>query len=167
MKKNIILSVWAFILVIFDAVLCRYIGIDGIYPNIVFSFVICAAVCDDNIVRVTVLSLVCGLIADCLGGNTIGIKLFSFGICAVLCNYVTEKFFVPNILVAFISVILTSLLSRFVIFALGFTIFGNASIEQIFVPLVLKYVAYNAVISIILYPILKKTVYAKKRYDRR
>ena len=167
MKKNIILSVWAFLLVILESVICRYIGIDGVYPSIVFTFVICAAVCDDDIARVTVLSLTCGLIADCLGGGAVGVNLFSFGICAVLCNYITEKFFVPNIFVMFVSVILTSLLSRLIIFALGFAIFGNVSMEQIFVPLILKYVIYNAGVSVIIYALLKKTVYLKKTYDRR
>lgn len=161
MKKNIILSVWAFVLIIFETVICRYIGIGGVYPEIVFVFVICAAVLDDNLIRVTVLSCLCGLIIDCLGGAPVGVNLFACGICAVISNFVTEKFFMSNIFVMLVCVVICTLLTRFIIFTMGFAVFGNASLAQIFIPLVLKYVLYDTAVSVIIYALLKKTVYIK------
>lgn len=167
MKKNICLAVWAFVMIIFEAVLNRYIGIGGIYPNLVFVFVICVAILDDDLTRVTVVSLVCGLILDCLCGGKIGINMFSFGIFAVVCSFLAEKFFVSNIFVMAASVVVSSLIIRFMVFVFGFVIFGDVSLNQIFVPLILKYVLYNFCVSIAMYPILKNTIYKKKAYDRR
>ena len=167
MKKNIILSIFAFVLIIFETVLCRYIGIGGAYPQTVFTFIICMAVLDDSLTRVTILSSVCGLLLDCLGGGLVGVNLFSFGVCAILCNFITEKFFMSNIFVMLVCLIICSLVSRFLIFALGFAVFGNVSVQQIFLPLVLKCTLYNTVLSVILYAVLKRTVYVKRLYGRR
>lgn len=167
MRKNICLAVWAFAAMIFEAVLNRYIGIDGVYPNLVFVFVICVSILDDDLTSVTVLSLVCGLISDCLCSGQVGINMFSFGISAVLCNFLSEKLFVSNIFVMAASVIVSSTVIRFLIFVFGFAIFGNVSINRIFVPLILKYVLYNLCVSIAIYPILKNTIYKKKAYSGR
>lgn len=167
MKKNIILSVWAFFLIIFETVLCRYIGINGAYPEIVFAFVICVAVLDNDLTAVTVISCICGLIMDCLGGGSVGVRLFSFGISAVLCNFITEKFFMPNFFVMLVCIVLTSFISRFLIFVFGFVIFSNANMAQIFIPLILQYVLYNTAAASVLYVLLKKTAYRKNMYDRR
>lgn len=167
MKKNISLILWAFATVIFESVLNRYIGIGGVFPDLVFAFVICVAFLDNDMVRVTALAVSCGLVLDCIACGNVGVNMFGFGICAVLCNFFAEKFFVSNVFIAAVGMAVLSVISRLTVFVFSFAIFGRASLSQIFVPLILKCALYNLCISAIIYLILKNTVYKKKAYDRR
>ena len=167
MKKNIILFIWAFVLIIFEAAIGRYIKIGSAYPEIAFVFVMCVAVLDDDLVFVTVISVMCGLMTDCLGGGVVGVNLFFFGIFAVLCSLMTHRFFMPNVFVMTVCTVISAFVSRMLIFTFGFVIFGNLRLGDVFIPLIVSYVIYDAAVGIIMYLIMSRTIYAKRSYDRR
>lgn len=157
--KNFKLIVWALLLILFQTVACKYIGIGGIYPNVVFAFIITVCVLEESFVTVAVLPAVCGLIMDCLINSNVGMYTVIFSYSAMLCWIAGERFFKQSLLFAVPLMFVLNTVSSILYMLLHFKIYMDMGFGKIILFVILPSAVYTSAVLLILYPLVKYTVY--------
>ncbi|MCX7714707.1 MAG: rod shape-determining protein MreD [Clostridia bacterium] len=164
MNRNLKLGIWIVLIVIFQTTLCRYISVKGIFPDIVFVFVVCFAIMEEKFSYSTVIPIICGLLIDFLGRRTLGVNVIIYSYSSLFCFGLGEHFFKEKLSFALPMVFLLSFLCEFVFFVLRFYIAHEASIFEAVKVIIFPFAVYNTLITFIIYPLIKLTLY---RYDEK
>lgn len=161
--KNIKLFVWIFLLVIFQTVMSRYIAIKGIIPDVVFVFIISFVVLEKKFSYCLSVSLICGLLIDLLSSRGIGANIIAYSYSALVCYAIGEHFFKERLLFAVPMVFIMTYLGELVFYVLNYSVFKGIGIFELSELIIVPTTLYNAVITFIIYPLVKKTVYKGNR----
>lgn len=163
-QKNFKLTVWVIILLIFQTVICRYIAVGGIIPDVVFVFAISFVVLEKKYSYCLAVALICGFFADILGGRGFGVNILSYTYSALLCYAVGEHFFKEKLVFAVPMVFCMTFLCELMFFVFNIKMFAASGFWHITKTVILPSALYNTVITIAVYPLAKRTLYKSDNY---
>jgi rod shape-determining protein MreD len=157
--KQLKLGVWIVLLLLFQTTISRYISVGGIFPDVTFVFIICFAVLEEKFSYNIIIPVVCGALIDLLGDRAFGINVVAYSCSALICYGIGEQFFKQKLGFALPMVFVFSLLCESLFFLLHFAVLKEVSFVSSFVSVILPMSVYNAVVTLVIYPLLKLTVY--------
>lgn len=157
--KKIKLLIWMIVLLILDVSAVHYIRIFETVPSLVFAFVICTAVLDDEFVTAAAGGFLGGLL---LGGLSVrgffGIFLF-YSLSGIAVYYLKAKpRYMNGIVKALIWCGILSAVFETMIYVVDSTSFSLWILAGVTLPAFV----YNAVAAAAVYLLLKKSVYNKE-----
>lgn len=157
--KNIKLAVWIAVILILQTVLCKYIKIFGIFPNIAFAFAMSVCVLDDGFAPTVAVSVICGALLDALVNHSVGMYTIIFSYSAILCHIAVEKFFKPGVLMTFLATGISYCICNMIYMLFGFSVYYETGLTRIILYIILPSAVYTAVISAAICFLLKHTIY--------
>lgn len=164
MQKNLKLAVWVFALLIFQTVICRYIAVGGIIPDVVFVFVISFVVLEKKYSYCLAMALICGFFTDVLGGRGFGVNILAYACSALLCYAVGEHFFKEKLIFAVPMVFCMTFLCELLFFVFNIKLFAASGFWNITKSVILPMAVYNTVATLAVYPLAKRTLYKSDNY---
>jgi rod shape-determining protein MreD len=163
LRKNIYIGIWIFLLVIFQTSVCCYWDIAGIYPNIIFVFVICFAVLEKSFAYCVSVPIICGFIIDSLCGYTMLYGVLFFSMSSLICYAVGEHFFKEKLVFAVPAVFVLTFASEFIYMIISGKISASYEIVNGVRNVILPLAAYNTVMTFVIYPLCRLSIYKKIR----
>lgn len=160
--KNFKLLVTAFILLLIQTSLGRYIDIWGIVPNLILVFVICMTILEDSFARLAVGAIAAGAAAGALGVNSFYYTLLFFVWSAMALYMMPRRELRRNLPFAVLCTAILSALFEGLYFALHYGVLSAAGISANVMNIAAA-ALYNTVIMIIMYPFMKFFVYRTEK----
>lgn len=159
--RNFKTAVWIFVMFLVQTVLMNYVKTAGARPDLVLPFIICAALMEDSFNRAMTVSGICALMAASLCGRNFNLALVFYMAAALFAFGLRNR---PRYVPDFAKYIVCAVLGGAVLEALSYLLLykgvGNLGVNAVAVYAVT--VVYDALAALILYPILRKTVYKPK-----
>lgn len=146
-------------MLILQTVVCQYIQIGGIYPNLVFAFVMTVCVLEQRFTPVVVISVVCGVLLDALTNRVVGMYTIMLSFSAILCHEAVERFFRPGLPITLLCSGLCYFIGNCIYMLLDFTNYADSGLGRVLLFLLVPAVLYTTAASAVIYPLLRKTVY--------
>lgn len=164
--KHLKLAGWIFCIAFLQICFARFFSISGIAPNFLFAFTICYAALERDVFYSLVAGGCCGLLLDICASHAFGVHLLAFFYCVLLLQiagfFVNKNHFLFAAAVAFIL----SFLSEAFYYLFVFQSLG-ISFRQAAGGIIVRTACYNMIVSLILYPLIKKTLSDQKHKLRR
>lgn len=161
--KNFKLAVWIILLIIFQTVICKYIAVDGIIPDLMFVFIVSFVVLEEKFAYCVAIPVICGFLIDVLSRRAFGTGVLSYTYTALLCYALGEHFFKEKLWFAVPMIFLATFASESVFFLFSVSAFKISMIFEALKEVVLPTAIYNTAVTFLIYPILKKTIYSGGR----
>ncbi len=162
--KNFKLIITAFILLLIQTSLGRYIDISGVVPNLILVFVICLAVLEDSFARLAVGSIASGAAAGALGVNSFYYTLIFFTWASMAVYLLPRREIHRNVIFSVMCAAIFSVLFEGLYFAINYTSLVGAGIAANIANIGIA-VIYNVVIMLIMYPFMNFFVYRTEKDD--
>lgn len=150
------LILWIGIITIFESVLSRYISVANIFPDILFTFVLCYALSGNKPVGVMMTAAACGIIADCMTGRIFGNYLAVYIICAVGIFILRDFIYRESFLVAVLLVFFATMLGKSVFYLINISILKQAGYMYSLFDIIIPEAIYNTLVSFIILPLVRK-----------
>lgn len=155
-------AIWIVILFILQASAAHYMAILGATPILIFSYIASLAILEDDLKYTSAVGIICGICAGTLMG-------YNFFWCAAFVVLATLTVFFQRKKLLYTADILKVLIWTAII-SIVWEIFGaveqcikfKTAIDLLELNVIIK-IAYNAVISLIIYPLLKMSVYSSDK----
>lgn len=157
--RNFKLFLWIFILLILETTLGRYIKIQSILPDFVLVFVISYAILEEIPLRRVVMGCICGILMGALGGRGLVFMILWYMYGAYFTGKVLGRYRKQWFFKAAPAVFLVTVSGE--LFYYLFHHFSVAGFFQAFLWTILPVAAYNAALSLVVFPLLRKTIYKK------
>ncbi len=140
------------------AVLCeqifgKYIAISGAVPMLCFCFCICTAVLEEESCCTAWSAAVLGGVCDVLSGHGIGTYMLTFTLAAMGTYAVHNRLFSSKRLFLFLDMLVMTIFVQTVYYLTHIIEIGS---EYRFVQIILPMAVYNAVLTVIMYPLVKR-----------
>ena len=159
--KNFKMFVWIAVLLIIQTVTAHYIRIFDVAPLVLLPFAVAAALLEDNFSYAEIIGVICGLCAGTFTGRNFFISVFAVTFTAVAVMNLRERpRYVNNIWkMLFWTAAVTFIWEALEYFMLyhSFSGYGRAPFSKTVLLII-----YNSLLSFIIYPLLRKTVYNKE-----
>ncbi|MBQ3037690.1 MAG: rod shape-determining protein MreD [Clostridia bacterium] len=155
------LILWVGIITVFETVLSRYISIGSIFPDILFTFVLCYALSESKPVSIMGTATVCGIIADCMSGRIFGNYLAVYIICAVGIFILRDFIYKESFLVALLLVFMATIFGKSIFYLINISILKQTGYIYSLIEIIVPEAVYNTVISALLFPFVKKSFVRK------
>lgn len=149
------------LITLIEAVFSVYIKIGGIMPDLLFVFVLCYAVERYSISSTITISVICGVLADCLVGRIFGNYLAIFSISAIMMWLIKDNILKNSLIVSFILIFVFGILAKSMYFLSNISVLKEAGYLYSLFRIILPETIYNTVISFVMIPLLRLTL--KKR----
>lgn len=147
--KNIKFVFYLILITLAQAVLCPYIKIGNIIPDLFFIFLIIISQKEKNLISVMFKAAACGAVMDSLAGRIFGNYVSIYLVAAVICYFVNESVFKSNIVISLASFFLINLLAKSLFFLLNISVLKDVGFFYTFVFIILPEALYNLVICFI------------------
>lgn len=155
-------ALWIVILFILQASAAHYMAILGATPILIFSFIASIAILEDNFRYAIIVGLVCGICAGTLLGYNFFLCVAFVSLAVVVVFFLRGKpRYMSLILKVLIWTVIISLIWEFFGIIGQFIKFGIDT-EYILVNAIIKAV-YNSVITFVIYPLLRRTMYSTEK----
>ena len=162
MKKftiNIILIILAIIIYFLQENFFSWFTINGVMPNLFIIFVLCIGLFSKKTMG-TVYGIVIGLVLDYLVGTKIGVNAVLLGLVGFLAAVFDKNFSKDSRITIMLLVAGMTIAFEVVKYAISYAVLGTSIEIVIFLKILIVEAIYNVVISIIIYPLMKKYGYA-------
>jgi len=163
LEKNFKLTAWIVLLMIFQTVISKYIAFDGIIPDVVFVFIISFVVLEKKFSYCLGVAVICGVLTDILSSRGLGPNAISYTYSALICYAIGEHFFKERLLFAVPMVFVMTMLGETVFYFINYASLKDAAFVDLLKLIILPTTIYNAAITLIIYPLVKKTIYKGNR----
>lgn len=155
---NIVLILVAIIIYFLQENFFHWFTIAGIMPNLFIIFVLFIGLFVNRTMG-TIYGVIIGLVLDCLVETKIGINAISLGIVGLLAGIFDKNFSKDSRMTIMIMVSGMTILLEIVQYFLNYVIFSiNVEIFS-FIKILIIEAIYNIIITIIVYPLIKKFGY--------
>lgn len=157
--RNFKLFLWIFILLILETTLGRYIKIQSILPDIVLVFVISYAILEEAPLRRVVVGCICGIAMGALGGRGPAFMLLWYMYGAYFTGKILSRYRKQWFFKAAPAVFLVTVAGE--LFYYVFHYFSVSGFLDALLWTVLPAAVYNAAVSLVIFPLLRRTIYKK------
>ena len=165
--KKLKFAVWIFVLWLFQTVFLRFIRVDGIGPELLFVFALCTAVSEKTPSYYIGIAVICGLAADIAAGGVPGFYMLTYTAAVLFVVWLVDIIYKDIILLFLpITLIFTFLLNTLSFFVHHSYLSDNTYLS-VLTAIILPVMLYNCIAAIIINPLLKKTIYPRKKIRRR
>lgn len=156
------MTIWIFLLTLIQSMFAPYISINSITPDLFFVFVLCYSLKEKNIKKIIIVSVICGLLMDCMCGRILGNYIAIYLICAVLINYLGTSIYKNGILTSIILILLFGIFGKSLYFITNIGILKETGYLYFLVNVIIPESFYNMVISFVMLFLLKLTFWKNK-----
>ena len=165
--RNFKIFLWIFVIFLVQTVVLSPIHIFGAVPSAVLAFVMCVAILENEFRTAVIISGICAVVMGAIGGrNFTEITLFyAYSSIIVFAARKRPRYVgnfpnlaLPSLLVTFLNFIMSAILEILLFVIREMTL----DVSVIFSD-ALPTAVFNTVIAVILYPILKKTLYKEEK----
>ena len=158
--RNFKIGVWIFCIFIVQTVILSGIHVFNAVPSLALPFVVCAALMEEDVVTTAVVSGICALIAGAFTGRSYIVTVLCIFYASVLVFVLKSKpLYVHRAVKAFVW---TFILSGVMETIFRFIDVGSVTVD-ILLYSALPYAAINTLFVIIIYPLLKRTMYKEDK----
>ena len=157
MKKiliNIILFITFIIIYFLQSNLFSWFKIAGIMPNLFVIFVLFLGLYTNKITGITY-GILLGLLIDLFIGKKVGLSAIMLGLVGVIGVFFDKNFSKENRVTLIIMVVVSTLVFETGSYALSYFIYDNYIQVVPFIQMLLVECLYNALLTIILYPLIQ------------
>jgi len=165
--KQLRLGIWIVVAWLLQVTLLPYVSIYGIVPGILFTVSVCCTVLEEHRSYYIGIPIICGLIVDIFSSHAFcsaTLIYFYISMLIVVLGTVIEK---KRFLFCIFAVLIGSLLCESALYLFYMQTLGT-TYQTAFFSIILKTAFYNMVLSFLVYPLLKKTVYTtRKKHKKR
>lgn len=159
--KNFKIFVWIAALLIIQTVAARYIRIFDVAPVVLLPFAAAVALLEDNFGYAEIVSVICGVCAGTFTGRNFFLSVFVVIFSAIIIMNLRERpRYVHNIWKMFIWTAAVTFVWETLAYIMLYHSF--AGYADVLISKTLLSMVYNSVISLIIYPLLRKTVYNRE-----
>lgn len=162
MKKNIsiLLTFIAFIIIyILQANFFTWFTIAGIKPNLFVIFVVFLGLFGGRYIGLTS-GVIVGLLLDLFVGKSVGISAIMLGIVGIFAGFLDKNFSKDSKITIILMIVATTLVYEIGSYVINTFIFSYEVVILNFIKILLIELLYNAILTIILYPIIQKAGFA-------
>ena len=162
--RNFKIFLWIFVIFLVQTVVLSPIHIFGAVPSAVLAFVMCVAILENEFRTAVIISGICAVVMGAIGGrNFTEITLF-YAYSSIIVFAARKR---PRYVGNFPKTIVWTFIMSAILEILLFVIREMTLDVSVIFSDALPTAVFNTVIAVILYPILKKTLYKeeKKIYD--
>ena len=153
-------GVWIFCIFLVQTVIFSGIHVLNAVPSLVLPFVVCAALMEESVVDAAVISAVCALVSGAFTGRSyIVTALYIFYAGMVVYAVKAKPLYINRTVKAFA---LTFIISGIMETVFRFIDAGSIT-PNVIMYSVLPYAAVNTAFVIIIYPLLKRTMYKEDK----
>ena len=158
--RNFKFGVWIFCIFLVQTVILSGIHIYNAVPSLVLPFIVCAALMEEGVTAAAVIGGICALIAGAFTGHSYIVTVLYIFYASVLVFALKSKpLYVHKAVKAFVW---TFVLSGIMEMIFRFIDEGNVTADMLLYS-VLPYAAVNMAFVIIIYPLLKRTMYKEDK----
>ena len=167
--RNFKIFLWIFVIFLVQTVVLSPIHIFGAVPSAVLAFVMCVAILENEFRTAVIISGICAVVMGAIGGrNFTEITLF-YAYSSIIVFAARKR---PRYVGNFPKTIVWTFIMSAILEILLFVIREMTLDVSVIFSDALPTAVFNTVIAVILYPILKKTLYKeekkkKKRFAQR
>lgn len=159
--KNFKMFVWIAVMLIIQTVTVHYIRIFDVTPLVLLPFAIAVALLEDNFGYTEIIGVICGLCVGTFTGRNFFLSVFAVAFSAAAVMNLRERpRYVHDIWkMLFWTAAVTFIWETLAYFMLyhSFSGYGGVPLSKTVVTML-----YNSLISFIIYPLLRKTVYNRE-----
>ena len=149
MKKNIKTTVCIFLAAVLQTLLCPYIKIGSVMPNLLFVYSIYSALREESSERSMITAAASGAVMDCLTGRIFGLYTVVYLVTAVLALIVKDTLFKEGILINIPIVFILGVLGNLMFYIMNLGVLKDTSFGYLLLFVILPEAAYNTVIYLI------------------
>lgn len=162
MKKNIsiILAFIAFIIIyILQANFFSWFTIAGVKPNLFVMFIVFLGLFAGKYVGL-VSGIIVGLLLDLFVGKSVGISAIMLGSVGIIAGFLDKNFSKDSRITIILMMMLTTLIYEIGIYIINAIIFSYEISVLNFIRILIIEILYNAILTIIIYPLLQRAGFA-------
>lgn len=159
--KNIKFVFNLILITLAQTMLCPYIKIGSIIPDLIFIFLIIMAQKEKNLISVMVKAAACGAVMDCLSGRIFGNYVSVYLVAAVIIYLINESVFKSNIIINLTSFFLINMFTKSLFFLLNISVLKDVGFLYSFVFIILPEALYNLVICFLYHIVINRKSFRK------
>ena len=156
MMKQFVHYLLFIILFVFQTTISKYITFLGVFPNLVFVYVICLCLIFTD-VKSIVLSTIAGLALDLHGGMAIGFNALFYMYFSIATAYFGENFFRGRKVVTLLYTAVATILYELVYYVLFFAIWNRGGSFNNVTYILFVEMLCNIILVLPIYSLVKKT----------
>ncbi len=141
------------VLVLCEQTFGKYISVGGAVPMLCFCFCLCASVLEEELCYIAGASAALGAVCDILSGHGFGTYTLTFTLAAMATNAVHNRLFSSKSLFLFLNAMIMTVFAQTVYFLMHI-IEIHSGLR--FLGLILPMAVYNAVVTVLIYPVVRK-----------
>lgn len=159
--RNFKIFLWIFVVFLIQTVIAARIHVFGAVLSPVLAYVMCVAVLENEFRNAVAISIICAAAMGALSGRDFSLTVLFYSYTSIIVFALRKKSaHISNFLKVVISTFVLSALLEVIICVLRTTITVDMSVLT---NNVLPTAVFNAVFVMIIYPILKKTMYKEEK----
>lgn len=162
MKKNIsifLICIAFLIIYILQANFFSWFTIAGIQPNIFIIFIVFLGLFGGRHMGV-ISGVIFGLLLDLFIGKNVGVSAIMLGIIGILAGFLDKNFSKDSKLTIILMIMATTVIYEIGMYVINTIIFSYEVVVWNFIKILLIEVFYNAILTIIIYPLLQRLGFA-------
>lgn len=162
MKKNIsifLICIAFLIIYILQANFFSWFTIAGIKPNLFIIFIVFLGLFGGRYMGV-VSGVIFGILLDLFIGKNVGISAIMLGIVGILAGFLDKNFSKDSKLTIILMIMVATFVYEIGVYVINTIIFSYEVVVWNFVRILLIEMFYNAILTIIIYPLLQKLGFA-------
>ena len=150
------LSLTIVILTLLQSLFAFYIKIGSIMPDFLLVFVLCYALTEKRIKTVIIVSVLCGILGDCISARIFGIYIAKYLISAVILYQLNDSIFRNGAVANFVFIFLMCILGETVFFFLNIGELKEMGYIYSLFGTILPSAVYNTVLACLILPVTRK-----------
>lgn len=147
--KYIKLAVHILIITLIQTILCPYIKIAGVMPDLLFIYVLYQASKGKSMTWVMCTAAICGAVADCLTGRIFGIYVSVYLIASVGVFFIKEAVFKNGAVVSILTVFLLCIAGKSLFYTMNISVLKDTGYLYSLLKIILPEAVYNTVIFVL------------------
>ena len=160
--KKLKIFVWIAMLFILQLTLAHYLTVSGIEAMFILPFIAAFALLEEDFRYTVMVGAICGICTGSLMGYNFFLSMVFILLSAIVAfNFKKRPLYMPHFIKSCIWTALLSLIWETMAFFTSY--FDFTQYSEIFISHILIAVIYNTFMIIIIYPLLKKTIYEKEK----
>jgi cell shape-determining protein MreD len=158
--RNFKFFLWIFIIFLIQTVIAGRVHLFGAAPSLVLALVICVMIMENEFRIAAAVSIICAVAMGALGGRNFIITTLFYVISSIIIFALRKKPAYVNNCAKSVAWTAAASAAAEVLYALSSAVYPSLSL---FTHDVIPTAVFNAVLAVILYPILKKTMYKEEK----
>lgn len=144
------------IITVVQTVICPYIKIGGIIPDLLFVYAVYHALNGKKLADAMIVASICGVVTDCFTGRIFGVYVSVYLVCAVCAFCFKETVFKNGIILNIIIFFALCIIGESLFYTMNIGVLKDAGYFYSLMKIILPEAFYNTLIFIIVSVIRKR-----------